>query len=85
MARYKNADLQWIREHEQEFINEYLNKYLLIRKMKIEGVFNNMPDASKNAAKKYGRAKYIIYHVINDKFINDINEKEEKILKEFEK
>jgi len=82
MARDANRNLKWIREHEEEFLEKYLNKYLLIRKARIEGVFDDHAIALSEANRRYGKVKFIIYHVENDKFINSINDKDKALIDE---
>jgi hypothetical protein len=84
MARDVNKDLKWIREHEEEFIEKYLNKYLLIRKCLIEGVFDDRALALLEATRRFKRAKFVIYHVVNDKFIKNINERNKAFLEDNE-
>lgn len=82
MARDVNKDLKWIREHEEEFIEKYLNKYLLIRKCRIEEAFDDRAFALSEATRRFKRAEFVIYHVVNDKFIKNIDERNKAFLED---
>ncbi len=81
MVRDVSNDLKWIRDNELKFIKKYLGKYLLVRKCRIEGVFDDNPTALKEGHRRFMKAKFIVYHIMKKEFIDDIN-RENRVLLE---
>jgi hypothetical protein len=66
-----DTESKYFSKHKDEFIKQYLNKYIVIHAEEYLGPYESDEDAYNHAIKKYDAGAFMIKH-INDKLENQI-------------
>lgn len=53
-------------EHKQEFVQKYLNKFVVIKGNKLINVYNTQSEAILEASKEYELGTFLVHQVLED-------------------
>ena len=59
-------EYKFYEDNKNNFINKYLNKYIVIKGDKVLGVFNSSEDAIKNAVQENELGTFLVQYVNED-------------------
>ena len=60
-------ELEYFESHEQELIEKYLNKFIVIRDCTVEGAYDSDSEAYNKASKKFKDENFLIRQCLKDR------------------
>lgn len=63
--RTLEAEIKYYEEHRPEFLLNYRDRFLLIKGMKLEGVYCTFQEALTEGARKFGFGPFLIKQVVD--------------------
>jgi hypothetical protein len=67
MKNNLQKELEYFKEHQEEFMAHYKGKFLVIKNQKVEGVYETEIEAYNEAQKKFELGTFIIQQCLDDK------------------
>ena len=64
-----HKELEYFKRHQEELVQKYEGKFLVIKNQKIEGVYDTEIEAYAEAKKKFELGTFIIQHCVAGKEI----------------
>ena len=80
MSYEPGDDLDWIRSREKKYIGKNNGKYFLVKGKKVRGIFPFIDEALEKGGKKYGKEKFLVYHMVKDLYIDNICDKNKALI-----
>lgn len=65
-----DLNYQYLKEHWEELVQSYRNKYVLIHEQKVIDSFDEYETAAKKAISDLGDKEFIVHHMADPKPIN---------------
>lgn len=72
--------MNWIRQNEEELIEKYSNKYILVKDEKVRSACDKKQDAMTRGIKRFGRGNFVVYHVVRNDEMNKIDAENDLLL-----